>query len=131
VNLLLDTQTLLWWREGNRKLGPRTRQAIERAAAAVVVSVVTGWEIAIKSGFGRLRLPQSVDVWMAAVLEGGRFDVLDIRMAHVAGVAALPPQHADPFDRLLVVQARMEGLTIATSDRAFDDYDVKVLDARL
>jgi len=131
VNLLLDTQTLLWWREGNRKLGPRTRQAIERAAAAVVVSVVTGWEIAIKSGFGRLRLPQSVDVWMAAVLEGGRFDVLDIRMAHAVGVAALPPHHADPFDRLLVVQARMEGLTIATSDRAFDDYDVKVLDARL
>ena len=80
MNLLVDTQTLLWWREGNRKLGPRTRQAIEGGAASVVVSVVTGWEIAIKSRSGRLRLSASIDVWMPAVLEGGRFDVLDIRM---------------------------------------------------
>lgn len=130
MNLLLDTQALLWWREGNRKLGPRTRQAIE-GGASVVISVVTGWEIAIKSRSGRLRLPQSIAVWMPAVLEGGRFDVLDIRMAHAVAVAALPPHHADPFDRLLIAQAQMEGLTIATSDDAFDDYDVKVLDARV
>ena len=131
MNLLLDTQTLLWWREGNRKLGPRTRQAIEGGAASVVVSVVTGWEIAIKSRSGRLRLSASIDVWMPAVLEGGRFDVLDIRMAHAIAVATLPPHHADPFDRLLIAQAQMEGFTIATSDGAFDDYDVKVLDARV
>jgi PIN domain nuclease of toxin-antitoxin system len=131
VNLLLDTQALLWWREGNRKLGPRTRQAIEGGAASVVVSVVTGWEIAIKSCSGRLRLPQAIDLWMPAVLKGGRFDVLDIRMAHAVAVAALPSHHADPFDRLLIVQAQIEGLTIVTSDRSFDDYDVKVLDARV
>ena len=87
------SQTLLWWREGNRKLGPRTRQAIDRGAARVAVSAGIGWEIAIKSRTGRMR--------------------------------------ADPFDRLLIVQAQMEGLTISTSDAAFDDYDVKVLDARV
>jgi PIN domain nuclease of toxin-antitoxin system len=130
VNLLLDTQTLLWWREGNSRLGARTRRAIEHGAASVVVSAVSGWEIAIKSRSGRLRLRQAVNVWMAAVLESGDFEALDITMAHVVAVAALPAHHADPFDRLLIVQAQLEDLTIATSDAAFDDYAVKVLDAR-
>ena len=130
MNLLLDTQTLLWWHEGNRKLGPRARQAIEQGAASVVVSAVTGWEIAIKSGSGRLHLRQAVNVWMPAVLESSGFEALDVTMAHAVAVAALPAHHADPFDRLLIVQAQIERLTIATSDAAFDDYDVKVLDAR-
>jgi PIN domain nuclease of toxin-antitoxin system len=130
VNLLLDTQTLLWWREGNRKLGARARRAIEQGAASVVVSAVTGWEIAIKSHSGRLRLRQAVNAWMAQVLESSGFESLDITMAHAVAVAALPPHHADPFDRLLIVQAQLEDLTIATSDAAFDDYDVKVLHAR-
>jgi PIN domain nuclease of toxin-antitoxin system len=67
---------------------------------------------------------------MASVLDGSGFDVLNVTMAHAVAVAALPPHHADPFDGLLVVQAQMENLTIATADAAFDDYDVKVLDAR-
>jgi PIN domain nuclease of toxin-antitoxin system len=130
VNLLLDTQTLLWWHEANRKLGPRARHAIEQGAASVVVSALTGWEIAIKSSSGRLRLRQAVDVWMPAVLEESRFDVLNVTIAHAVAVAGLPAHHADPFDRLLIAQAQIENLTIATSDAAFDDYDVKVLDAR-
>ena len=130
MNLLLDTQTLLWWHEGNRKLGPRARQAIEQRATAVAVSAVTGWEIAIKAQSGRLRLSEAVDVWMAAVLDGSGFGVLNVTMAHAVAVAALPAHHADPFDRLLIVQAQLENLTIVTSDAAFDDYDVKVLNAR-
>ena len=130
MKLLLDTQTLLWWRERSRKLGPRARQAIEQRATSVVVSAVTGWEIAIKAQSGRLRLPEAVDVWMAAVLDDGGFQVLTITMAHAVSVAALPTHHGDPFDRLLIVQAQLEDLTIATADAAFADYDVKVLDAR-
>ena len=130
MNLLLDTETLLWWREGHRKLGPRARAAIEQGAASVVVSAVTGWEIAIKSQSGRLRLRPAVDEWMPAALESSGFGVLDITMALAIAVAALPVHHADPFDRLLIVQAQIERLTIVTSDTAFDDYDVKILDAR-
>ena len=131
VSLLLDTQALLWWHQGNRKLGTRARQAIEHGAAAVVVSAVTGWEIAIKSTSGRLRLRQALDVWMSALLDGSGFGVLNVTMAHAVAVATLPAHHADPFDRLLIVQAQLENLTIVTSDAAFDDYDVRVLDARV
>ena len=130
MNLLLDTQTLLWWHGGHRKLGPRARQAIEQGAASVVVSAVTGWEIAIKSSSGRLRLRQAVDAWMVGVLDGSGFGVLNVTMAHAVAVAGLPPHHGDPFDRLLIVQAQIEDLTIATADAAFDAYDVKILDAR-
>lgn len=68
---------------------------------------------------------------MAGVLDDSGFGVLNVTMAHAVAVAALPAHHADPFDRLLIVQAQPESLTIVTSDAAFDDYDVKVLDARL
>ena len=130
MTLLLDTQTLLWWREGNRRLGPRARAAIEHRAAAVLVSAASGWEIAIKSRGGRLRLREPVGVWMPAALESSGFGMLHITMGHAIAVAELPDHHADPFDRLLIVQAQLEDLTIVTSDSAFDDYDVRILDAR-
>jgi PIN domain nuclease of toxin-antitoxin system len=130
VNLLLDTQALLWWREGSRRLGPRARVAIERGSASVVVSAASGWELAIKSQSGRLRLKQPVGVWLPTALADSGFGSLDVTMEHALGVAGLPPHHADPFDRLLIVQAQVEGLTIVTSDAAFDPYDVRVLDAR-
>lgn len=129
MTLLLDTQTLLWWREGNRRLGPRARAGIERAAA-VLVSAASGWEMAIKSRAGRLRLREPVDRWLPAALESSGFGMLSITMRHALAVAGLPHHHADPFDRLLIVQAQIEDLTIVTSDSAFDDYDVRILDAR-
>jgi PIN domain nuclease of toxin-antitoxin system len=67
---------------------------------------------------------------MPAVLDSSGFEALNVTMAHAIAVAALPAHDADPFDRLLIVQAQLEDLTIATSDAAFDGYDVKVLDAR-
>jgi PIN domain nuclease of toxin-antitoxin system len=130
VNLLLDTQTLVWWHEGSRRLGPRARAAIERPTAAVLVSAASGWEIAIKLGTGRLQLRQPPEIWMAKALESSGFGTLHITMQQALAVAALPHHHADPVDRLLIVQAQLEGLTIVTSDSAFDDYDVRILDAR-
>ncbi len=130
MTLLLDTQTLLWWREGSRRLGRRARAAIEQRAAAVVVSAASGWEIALKTRGGRLRLREPLDVWMPAALESSGFGMLHITMRHAIAVAGLPDHHADPFDRLLIAQAQAEGLTIVTADSAFDDYDVRLLDAR-
>jgi PIN domain nuclease of toxin-antitoxin system len=129
MTLLLDTQTLLWWREGNRRLGRRARAAIEEGAAAVLVSPVSGWEIAIKTRTGRLKLAQPVAQWMPAALASSGFAVLAVTMDHAVAVSTLPLHHADPFDRLLIVQAQLEDLTIVTSDTAFDDYDVSVLSA--
>ena len=130
MNLLLDTQALLWWRDGNRRLGRRARQAIEADAGAVAVSAASIWEIAIKSGVGRLRLKDPLETWVPDRLEQHGFVMLNVTPAHAVGVASLPHHHADPFDRLLIAQAHLEHLTIVTSDAAFDDYEIPVLDAR-
>lgn len=130
MNLLLDTQALLWWKEGSRKLGPRARRAIERDAATVRVSAASAWEIAIKSRAGRLRLAEPLHTWIPDGLIQDGFLMLDITPAHAVAVASLPDHHDDPFDRLLIAQARGEGLMVVTSDLEFEAYDVAVLDAR-
>ena len=130
MNLLLDTQTLLWWKEGSRKLGRRARRAIETDATTVRVSAASAWEIAIKARAGRLELKQPLDAWLPDGLRREGFLMLSVTVEHAVAVASLPDSHQDPFDRLLIAQARAEGLTIVTSDAAFDDYDVRVLDAR-
>ena len=130
MNLLLDTQALLWWRDGNRRLGRRARQAIEAEAGTVAVSAASIWEIAIKSGVGRLKLKDLLETWVPDRLEQHGFVMLNVTPAHAVGVATLPHHHADPFDRLLIAQAQLEHLTIVTSDAVFDDYDVPLLDAR-
>lgn len=130
MNLLLDTQALLWWKQGSRKLGPRARRAIERDAATVRVSAASAWEIAIKSRTGRLRLAEPLHRWMPDGLLRDGFLLLSITVEHAVAVASLPDHHDDPFDRLLIAQARGDGLTVVTSDAAFDAYDVPVLDAR-
>jgi PIN domain nuclease of toxin-antitoxin system len=129
VNLLLDTQALLWWRTADRRLGPRARAAIEDESD-VHVSAATAWELAIKIRIGRLKLKEPLHAWMPAAIEKGGFRPLHITIDHAVAVAMLPDHHADPFDRLLVAQARLEHLTIVTSDTAFEAYDVRVLDAR-
>jgi PIN domain nuclease of toxin-antitoxin system len=131
VNLLVDTQALLWWKEGSRKLGPRARRAIERDAITVRVSAASAWEIAIKSRAGRLALTAPLHTWMPEELERNGFLMLSVTIDHAVAVASLPDHHHDPFDRILIVQARYEGLTVVTSDAAFDDYDVPLLDARV
>jgi PIN domain nuclease of toxin-antitoxin system len=130
VTLLLDSQALLWWRAGHRRLGPRARAAIERDAFGVLVSAATAWELAIKSATGKLTLRDAVERWLPAALDGSGFEPLPVTLAHALAVATLPFHHADPFDRLLIAQAQLENLTIVTADSAFEDYDVKLLDAR-
>jgi PIN domain nuclease of toxin-antitoxin system len=130
VTLLLDSQALLWWREGNRKLGPRARAAISKDAFGVLVSAVSAWELVIKSATGKLTLREPVEQWLPAALHGSGFETLAVTLEHALAVTSLPFHHADPFDRLLIAQAQCERLTIVTADAAFEEYDVKLLDAR-
>jgi PIN domain nuclease of toxin-antitoxin system len=123
VNLLLDTHVLIWWDEG-RKLTAAARRAIE-AADAVYVSAASAWEVAVEIGLGRLRPSRTVE---QAVEESG-FLELPITFRHAARVAALPAHHRNPFDRLLVAQAEVEGLTLVTRDPVFGRYDVERIEA--
>lgn len=91
------------------------------------MSIVTPWEVAIKTGMGKLTFPRDVDI--ASLLEHDAFTLLPISLHHVAAIRALPPHHRDPFDRMLIAQAQVEGFAIVTADRRFLEYDVAVVDA--
>lgn len=122
MRLLLDTDVFLWWRADSRRLGTSARKAIAEASI-VFVSAATAWEAAIKAALGRLRIPDTIE---AGVLESG-FEKLPISFSHAESSALLPPHHADPFDRMLVAQARAEALTLVTHDRRLEPYDVEIL----
>ena len=128
MNLLLDTHAFLWWVLGDAALGTAARGAIQSSANPVHVSAATALEIAIKRRSGKLPgLPARGDIeeW----IERESFTPLAIDVDHAVASADLPLHHRDPFDRLLVAQARLEGMTLVTSDAQIAKYRVKLLDA--
>lgn len=122
AKLLLDTHVFLWWQAEDPRLREKAREAIA-SSSVVFVSAASVWEAAIKSRLGRLELPTTME---QGVEEAG-FLKLPVRFAHAERVAVLPPHHSDPFDRLLVAQAQIEGLTLVTHDAALRAYDVELL----
>lgn len=128
--LLVDTHIWLWWRADDPKLGPAARKAI-RNAREVRFSAASAWEIAIKQALGKVRLPRDIgDIDLSAELALDGFVPLAISIDHALAVALLPPIHRDPFDRMLVAQASIEGLTLVTADPEFSAYDVPLLAGR-
>ena len=124
---LLDTHALLWTLADDKRLSRSARRAILKDEARLVVSVVSAWEIILKHQAGKLKLDVGLQDMLDVVLRGGHWSVLPITAAHVAALAELPALHRDPFDRLLVAQARTEGLTILTADKAIREYPVPTL----
>jgi PIN domain nuclease of toxin-antitoxin system len=123
LRLLLDTHCLLALLSSDYTLSPDARAAIERPDAQLVVSVVSVWEIAIKRAIGKLQAPADV----IERVEGAGAEMLTITARHVQATGELPMHHRDPFDRLLIAQAKLEGCAIITSDRAFSLYDVPIV----
>lgn len=121
--LLLDTQVWLWWQADDRRLGVQTRQLIKRATE-VHLSAAAVWEMAIKSALGKLKLPTDCD--FHAELAASGFLELPVDIAHADAIRTLPLHHRDPFDRMLVVQARAEALTLVTADGVMKLYDVPI-----
>ncbi len=125
MRLLLDTNALLWLLAGDPRLGAQARREVE-AAAELVVSAASLWEIAIKVSTGKLAaLPG-----LPAVLAEAGVRRLGIEDEHLRRLESLPWHHRDPFDRLLIAQAQAEALTVLTADPAFGDYAVPARDAR-
>ena len=123
--LLLDTQAFIWWDANDPQLGGRARAAIQDATD-VYVSSASAWEIVIKTALGKLRTKRRPS---NAVAEGG-FLELPITFEHAEAVRELPLHHPDPFDRLIIATAVVEGFSIVTSDEKFRLYDVSIIDAR-
>lgn len=125
MRLLLDTHTLLWWLDEDPELQEDAQDAIRDPTSFVAVSAASVWEASIKEATGRLKVPR--DLVQQVVDEGFEPLPIDLRHARVAG--ALPLHHRDPFDRMLVAQAQLEGLTIVTRDPQIPSYGVAVLAA--
>ncbi|CAN5865761.1 type II toxin-antitoxin system VapC family toxin [soil metagenome] len=121
--LLLDTHVLLWALTEDRRLRPEVRDQIADGRTRVLVSAASAWEITIKRALGKLRAPGDLSDQLAAA----RFEGLALTTEHALAVGDLPALHGDPFDRLLVAQARVEGLTLVTSDPQVQRYEVTVL----
>jgi PIN domain nuclease of toxin-antitoxin system len=122
VTLLLDTHVFLWWRLDSPRLKPAARRVVA-SSDQVFVSAVSAWEAAIKRGLGRLKMDDPF-AWM--VSDSG-FVELPLSFAHIEQFAALPRLHGDPFDRMLIAQARAEAVTLVTHDPLFSGYDVPIL----
>ena len=122
MTLLLDTHVVLWWRANNARLTAPARRAIA-STEVVWVSAASAWEVALKQRLGKLRLADPF-TWMVA---HSGFRELPVSFVHAERLAALPEHHRDPFDRMLIAQATVEGATLITHDRRFEPYDVPVV----
>lgn len=122
---LIDTHVFLWLLTDPGKVSARATAAVTDGRATVWLSTAAAWEMVIKSGKGRLTMPEALPV----VMSRKRFDALPVRLDHVLAVAELESHHADPFDRLMIAQARIENLTFITRDPEILKYDVRTLEA--
>lgn len=119
MKLLLDSHAYLWWLADDPHLSSAARSAVADPGNMVLVSAASIWEIEIKRSLGRL---DAGDADLVAEIEANRFSELPITARHASTAARLPPHHADPFDRLLVAQCRVEGLVCVTRDPVFRAY---------
>jgi PIN domain nuclease of toxin-antitoxin system len=126
VKLLLDTHAFLWLHAEPERLGPRLEQ-IKDPRNDLVVSAATSWEIAIKHARGRLPLPDPPERYVPDLIRRIGAESLAIEHRHALAVAALPPLHQDPFDRLIVAQAKLIDATLVTADERLVDYPVRTL----
>ncbi len=123
MNYLIDTHVFLWMLAEPSRLSPAARKVIVNPRHVVHVSAITAVEIAIKVSLGKLEAP---DRLMGEIQTRGLRE-LPLRYQHGETLRALPPHHADPFDRMLIAQAQNEELTIITHDEKFRSYDVNIL----
>lgn len=125
MKLLLDTNALLWWLFRLPQLGKQATAAIQDPGSEVYVSALSAGEIEIKRAIGKMDGPHD----LPHQVERHGFTELAFTLKHGSAMRELPLHHRDPFDRMLIAQARVEGLTLVTADRAMSAYDVPILPA--
>lgn len=125
MNLLLDTHALLWWLADDPKLSKEAREALSEGENMVAVSAASAWEISIKRNLGKLKAPLNLE---AEIVSNG-FETLPITLSDGLAAGSLSRHHEDPFDRMLIAQAKARGLTVITRDPRFSRYGVGILPA--
>jgi PIN domain nuclease of toxin-antitoxin system len=127
MKVLLDTHCWLWWIAQPEKLNEVARREIIDTKNDVYLSAASSWEIAIKYSLGKLVLPEPPEDFVPKRLARDAIFPLPVQHLHALHVCKLPYHHKDPFDRLIISQAMIEGIPIMTVDRQFESYDVKLI----
>ncbi|HKS21191.1 MAG TPA: type II toxin-antitoxin system VapC family toxin [Thermoanaerobaculia bacterium] len=127
MRLLLDTQAFLWYITSDPKLPQYASDAIRNKSNAVYLSVVSVWEALVKFQIGKLPLPSPPDEYLSSRRLAHRIENLDLELGALSQLLSLPPHHRDPFDRMLICQARHHELTFVTTDELLPIYPVAIL----
>jgi PIN domain nuclease of toxin-antitoxin system len=127
VTYLLDTGVWLWSVGEPSRISREARDVLADVSQQVFLSAVTSWEVAIKTASGKLHLPEPPDLYVPRRMASQGLRPLAVSHGHALAVFALPTHHRDPFDRLLIAQAKLEDMTLISADRMFDRYPVKLL----
>jgi len=123
VNYLLDTHIILWWLTNPKQIAPKASKIISDTENNIFISCASFWEMAIKKSLGRLTLPRN----MVEILRTESFQILPVDHEEALGVSDLPKIHQDPFDRMLVMQAKLHNCVLITRDKNMMDYPVITL----
>ena len=123
MNILLDTQILIWLAENPDKIPDEIRLLI--IESNILMSAASVWEMAIKISIEKLKLKGSLEIMIANFRNDYDFEMLDIHLQHIYQTQLLPLHHKDPFDRLIIAQAIVEDIQIVSSDEIFDAYGIK------
>ncbi|MBM4166866.1 MAG: type II toxin-antitoxin system VapC family toxin [Ignavibacteria bacterium] len=124
MNLLLDTHAFIWLVENDKQLSSKAKSIVEETSNANFISIASLWEIAIKVSLRKIKLQHSFEKTIAMINENG-FELLNISTEHTMEASKLKFHHRDPFDRMLIAQAKVEKMTIVGKDEHFDKYKVK------
>ena len=127
MKILLDTHCWLWWITTPERISLESQELIMDGHNQIFLSAVSSWEIAIKYALAKLPLPESPEKFVPPRLTRDAISPLPVTHTHALHVASLPHHHRDPFDRLLISQAQMEGLSIMTVDKQFGHYEVELI----
>ncbi len=127
MRVLLDTHTFLWWIDNNPELSEVARSILADSQNEIFVSAASGWEIAIKSGLGRLSVEGDPERFFPEQMTLNSFQALPIEMSHALHTFHLPDHHRDPFDRLLISQSQIEELPLVTKDPSIGEYEVEII----
>jgi PIN domain nuclease of toxin-antitoxin system len=127
MRLLIDTQCWLWMQAEPERFSERMRARLADPGTELLLSAASAWEIAIKYALGKLALPMPPHEYVPSRMQISATTALPVLHSHALRVAALPPHHRDPFDRLIVAQAQLESVAVLTADRGLDAYEIETL----
>ena len=127
MNLLLDTHALIWSFSNTKNLSPVVAREIKNPANRIFLSVVSVWEMQVKSKIGKMAFDDTLENIVTEQQKVNDFQILPVTLAHALYLENLPLHHQDPFDRLLISQAMVENMTLVSLDRKFPLYPVNLL----